>query len=117
MAVTTFGAELQLCRKVKGLTVRELASRLGISAGYLSDIERGHRGPFPDGDIYEALAREFGGPAAFWRAHARRQRVLDVIGDVPDHVRDIVCRLVLHASDVAPEHARRMNDLIVVRPR
>lgn len=42
----TFGENLRRHRKAAGLSLRELATKLGISPAYLSDIERGNRAPF-----------------------------------------------------------------------
>lgn len=41
----TMGDKLRLARLEKGLTLTELAQKAGVSAGYLSDIERGHALP------------------------------------------------------------------------
>ena len=50
------GAWLRLRREMAGLTLRELARRLGYSAAYLSDIERNRRNCLPKvREAYEAL--------------------------------------------------------------
>jgi len=40
-----FGAAVRTIREGNGITLRELARRLGWSAAYVSDIERGRRSP------------------------------------------------------------------------
>src|SRR5688572_8084282 len=50
MATTmTFGATLRLLRIEAGLSLRELAQRIGVSGAYLSRVENGHDAvPTPD---------------------------------------------------------------------
>lgn len=51
----TFGQLLRAGRKARGLTLLDAAARLGISSGYLSDVETGNRLPFDDARV-ERLA-------------------------------------------------------------
>lgn len=39
----TFGQFVRACREEKGLSVRGMATKIGCSAAYLSDIEKGNR--------------------------------------------------------------------------
>lgn len=39
------GAQIRFARTALGVTLRELAEAIGVSAPYLCDIERGFRGP------------------------------------------------------------------------
>ncbi len=69
VAEAEMGLALKACRKAKGLSLRECARRLKLSAMYLSDVERGRRsisdgnlecymgivGPPQIQDIYEAI--------------------------------------------------------------
>jgi len=58
-----FGATLRLLRTEGGLSLRELAERVGVSNAYLSRVENGHdRAPTPDRLL--AIARALGLPAA-----------------------------------------------------
>ena len=50
-----FGRYIAEKRKEKGLTLRDTANKLGISAPYLSDVEKGNRDSF-DIDKLEALS-------------------------------------------------------------
>ena len=44
MKYRTIGTNILLYRKQKGYTQEELARKVGISTGYLGQIERGNRG-------------------------------------------------------------------------
>ncbi|MER7167277.1 helix-turn-helix transcriptional regulator [Micromonospora sp. NPDC000207] len=46
-SVVIDGDKLRRTRKAAGLTITQLAARLGISIGYLSQIERGTRRTVP----------------------------------------------------------------------
>lgn len=54
-----FGDRLRMIRKKKGLSLRALASKAGLSASYLSDLERGTRGA-PTAPVLERLADALG---------------------------------------------------------
>ena len=41
--IRTNGHKIRLAREIKGLTLMQLAEQVGMSAPYLSDIERGNR--------------------------------------------------------------------------
>ncbi len=43
MAEATFGAQLRECRQAVGLSLRQLATRVGYDHSYLSQVERGQR--------------------------------------------------------------------------
>ncbi|WP_428249148.1 helix-turn-helix domain-containing protein [Ferrovibrio sp.] len=42
--MTPFGARMRQLRQARGLTLKQMASDLGVSAAYLSALEHGHRG-------------------------------------------------------------------------
>jgi len=42
--VTPFGARLRELRAERGMTQRQMADHIGVSAAYLSALEHGHRG-------------------------------------------------------------------------
>jgi transcriptional regulator with XRE-family HTH domain len=42
--MTPFGAKLRELRRLKGVSQKEMAAALGVSAAYLSALEHGHRG-------------------------------------------------------------------------
>jgi PTS system nitrogen regulatory IIA component len=56
------GATIRLLRLDAGLSLRELAHRIGVSSAYLSRVEHG-RDAVPTPDRLEAIAREIGVPA------------------------------------------------------
>jgi len=58
-----FGATLRLIRVEAGLSLRELASRIGVSGTYLSRVEHGHD-PAPTPDRLVAIADVLGLPRA-----------------------------------------------------
>lgn len=66
-----FGATLRLLRTDAGLTLRELAERVGVSSAYLSRVENGHDAP-PSPDRLATIARAFNLPAATLIALADR---------------------------------------------
>lgn len=59
---TSFGGNLRELREKKGISLRVLAKKIGVSAAFLSDIELGRR--FPSDDRIEMLAAEIGVTAA-----------------------------------------------------
>jgi transcriptional regulator with XRE-family HTH domain len=42
--VTPFGAKIRALRRERGISQKEMAAALGVSAAYLSALEHGHRG-------------------------------------------------------------------------
>src|SRR5262245_42662108 len=58
-----FGATLRLLRIDAGLSLRELAQRVGVSSAYLSRVENGQDG-VPTADRLAAIARALGVPTA-----------------------------------------------------
>ena len=57
------GATLRLLRTDAGLSLRQLAARIGVSSAYLSRVENGHDAP-PTGERLAAIARELSIPPA-----------------------------------------------------
>jgi nitrogen PTS system EIIA component len=55
------GATIRLLRLDAGLSLRDLAHRIGVSSAYLSRVEHGHDAD-PTPDRLAAIAREFGVP-------------------------------------------------------
>lgn len=56
-AVTPFGVEIKRLRQKAGITQAQLASRAGVSAGYVGLIETGDRGDRPSLDIVKRFAQ------------------------------------------------------------
>jgi transcriptional regulator with XRE-family HTH domain len=53
-----YGAAVRRLRLERGLGLNDLAARAGVSASYLSEVERGHKRPSTD--VLALLARAFG---------------------------------------------------------
>jgi PTS system nitrogen regulatory IIA component len=80
-----FGATLRLLRLESGLSLRDLARRLGVSGAYLSRVENGvDAAPTPA--RLEAMARELGVPATVLMdlAHRVSPLVVDYVERVPE---------------------------------
>jgi transcriptional regulator with XRE-family HTH domain len=58
--VRTLGEAIRLLREGQGMTLRALADKVGLSAPFLSDLERGRR----QTDRHEEIARALGIPEA-----------------------------------------------------
>jgi PTS system nitrogen regulatory IIA component len=80
-----FGATLRLLRLQSGLSLRDLARRLGVSGAYLSRVENGlDSAPTPA--RLEAMARELGVPPTLLMelAHRVSPLVVDYVDRVPE---------------------------------
>lgn len=60
--ITAFsiGARMRSARQERGISLTEMAKRLGYSKGYLSGIENGGGGRYPSGALVESYERELG---------------------------------------------------------
>ena len=100
----TFGAFVREHRKARGMTLRELAIRLGISPVYMSNIETDRR-PAPAQEYLDKLAAELLLDQAGYEklldlaASSREQRVS---ADLPEYImeRDIVRAALRTAKEV-----------------
>ncbi len=72
----TFGRRVRELRQNRGLSLRELAKRLEISAPFLSDIELGKR--YPSEDILAPMARELGVSPGVLKTYDTRPPVEDI---------------------------------------
>lgn len=72
-----FGRAIETLRASRGLSREETATLAGISASYLSEIERGLKRP--SADIVERIARAFG-----MKGSGLLQHVEDLSGPLPD---------------------------------
>ncbi len=80
-----FGATLRLLRHESGLSLRDLARRLGVSGAYLSRVETG-LDPTPTPARIDALARELGVPSAILIdiAHRISPVLVEYVDEVPE---------------------------------
>ena len=83
--MVSFGLKIQRLRAAKGLGLRVLGKRSGMSASYLSLIERGIMPP-PANDKLERLGVELGIPrdAIYIMAGRLRPELLELVGNDPE---------------------------------
>jgi len=82
-----FGPTVQRLMDEQGLTYRQLASRTGLSAGYLNHLVHGNR-PVPSNEVVETLAR-----------------ALDV---EPEHFREYRLRVITERLEALPALVDRL---------
>jgi transcriptional regulator with XRE-family HTH domain len=111
--MTPFGARLRELRAQRGVTLKELAAALQVSAAYLSALEHGQRGKPSAGLVHQV--NEFFG--LIWDdaeelARLARQShprvVLDTAGLAPE-ITDFANRLAREIRHLTPEAAARME--------
>ncbi len=114
--MTPFGARLRELRAQRGVTLKDLAAALQVSAAYLSALEHGRRGRPSAGLVHQV--NEFFG--LIWDdadelARLARQShprvVLDTSGLDPD-VTDFANRLAREIRQVTPEAAARLGAVL-----
>lgn len=83
--MSTFGATLRVLRHASGLSLRDLARRLGVSSTYLSRVENGVDA-VPTPSRLSAMAQELGLPAPLLMdlAHRISPLVVDYVARVPE---------------------------------
>ena len=102
-AHNTFGEFIAQKRIEKGITLRDMASRLGVTAPYLSDVEKDRRNPF-DMDKLTLLA------TILQLSPEENAQMLDLVGkkrnsvapDLPEYImeRDYVSAALRTARDL-----------------
>ncbi len=70
---TTFGERIRELRLDRNLSLRQLASRVGKSAPFLSDIELGRR--FPSEGVLRAIAKELRVELAHLKEYDHRESI------------------------------------------
>ncbi|MEW6229017.1 MAG: helix-turn-helix transcriptional regulator [Bacillota bacterium] len=68
------GEKLRLAREARGMTLREVAGDAGISASYLSEIERGN--VYPTLSVLKRLSRVLQAPLSTFLSPTERQGIL-----------------------------------------
>lgn len=76
--------ELAQVMAEKGVSIRYLAKRVGVSQPYLSRLVRGLRYPNPTGEFAGRVATELGLPIDYWPEY-RAQVVIDRIRNDPGY--------------------------------
>lgn len=119
--MTPFGARLRELRAQRGVTLKELAAALQVSAAYLSALEHGQRGRPSAGLVHQV--NEFFG--LIWDdaeelARLARQShprvVLDTSGLAPE-ITDFANRLAKEIRHLTPEAAARMSAVLDGLPK
>jgi transcriptional regulator with XRE-family HTH domain len=95
--MTPFGARLRALRSVHGMTLKQLAARLQVSAAYVSALEHGKRGAPSSGLVHQ---------------------VCDVFGLIWDEAEDLSAlaklshpRVVVDTAGLTPEQTALANRL------
>ncbi|MGL4729283.1 MAG: helix-turn-helix domain-containing protein [Bosea sp. (in: a-proteobacteria)] len=98
--MTPFGAKVRELRAARGMTLSDMAERLGVSPAYLSALEHGKRGKPP---------------------FALMQGIIHVLGVIWDEADDLVRlvdlsdpRVVIDTAGLEPEATRLANHLASV---
>jgi len=82
-----FGETVETLMNDVGVTYRELATRTGLSAGYLNHLVHGNR-PVPSNDVVKTLA--------------------DALGVEPEHFREYRLRTITERLEAMPELIDRL---------
>lgn len=88
--MTAFGSALRAARRAAGLTLEQVAARLGVSVPYLSDVELGNRSPLADERIAEVAAIVGADPRELEVAKAVDRASISVRGLSPEQVREVM---------------------------
>jgi transcriptional regulator with XRE-family HTH domain len=86
-----FGPAVERLMNETGVTYRALASKTGLSAGYLNHLVHGNR-PVPSNDVVEALGKALDVEPAFFREY-RVRVITDKLETMPDLVDRLYRRL------------------------
>jgi transcriptional regulator with XRE-family HTH domain len=86
-----FGPTIESLMTEAGTTYRELASRTGLSAGYLNHLVHGNR-PVPSNDVVRTLAEALGVEAEHFREY-RLRVITDRLEAMPELIDRLYKRL------------------------
>ena len=86
-----FGATIEALMNEAGVTYRELASRTGLSAGYLNHLVHGNR-PVPSDDVIRTLAKALNVEAEHFREY-RLRVITERLEAMPDLIDRLYKRL------------------------
>lgn len=100
--MTPFGAKLRALRQERGVTLKEMAAALGVSAAYLSALEHGKRG-VPTWFMVQRIIAYFN---VIWDEAEELQRLAESSDP----------KVVLDTSGLAPE-ATELANLLAVKIR
>lgn len=115
MTRDAFGKKLRQLREERGLKLRKVAETAGISATYLSVLERSAATTPPSERVVFQLADLFG---------YDRQELLALSGRIPEKVQKILLkhpremnRLILALKGLSPEQIAKETERIVKKQR
>lgn len=95
--MTPFGAKLRALRAERGITLKEMAKKIGVSNAYLSALEHGKRGR-PSFELIQSLCGEF---HIIWDEAEELKRLADI-----SHP-----RIVIDTAGLGPEATELANRL------
>lgn len=109
-----FGSGLRRCRLDAGLTLREVASVLGKSISYVSDVERGLRSPFRGGDL-EVVCACVGGELGRFRVLASVDRGGFLLSSevVSDLRMQVGSELMVRWDSLSDNRLKRLGDILL----
>jgi DNA-binding XRE family transcriptional regulator len=87
----SFGALVRREREAKGIGLREMAKKIGVSPTYLSKIERGDFAPPVEGKV---------------------RKIAEIIGHDPDELLALAGRVASDLTDIIRQHPRKMADFL-----
>jgi len=90
-AAEPFGPAVERLMNETGVTYRSLASKSGLSAGYLNHLVHGNR-PVPSNDVVETLARSLDVEPEYFREY-RLRVITEKLEGMPDLVDRLYKRL------------------------
>ncbi len=114
--MTPFGRKLRALRAARGVSLKQMAADLQLSAAYLSALEHGHRG-LPSPALVVQVCEYF---HLIWDDFEEMQRlaaqshpraVVDTAGLSPEHTA-LANRLVAEIGRLSPEQARRLTEAL-----
>lgn len=113
---TPFGKAVRHLRARKGVSQKEMAAALGVTAAYLSALEHGRRG-VPSFDFLQRVAGYFN---VIWDeaeellrlAHISDPRVVVDTAGLPPEYTAFANRLAVEIRDLSPETVRRLAGVL-----
>lgn len=110
-----FGPTIRLLRQAKGISLRELARRLGVSPAFLSQIEAGRQHKIPKARIVQ-VAEMLGVSEAYLLGTARQVHpdLLRFLGETPEAAEFMVTAM---RSGLEAEDFTQLRELVMDRRR
>ncbi len=114
--MTPFGSKLRALRAARGLSAKQMAEGLGVSAAYLSALEHGHRGR-PNRRFVHQVCQYLG---IIWDEAEALQRLADLshprvtvdTAGLPPPATELANRLAEQIHDLPPETVERLLEVL-----